>query len=702
MSHQISLETTRSQQPWPVFQSNQILSHQEAKSRLQRLTPGTEEYCKLQNALVRTASIVEISLPTETYKVDTFSKDCALPGGFGSSEHVAIGEAIKLKGLPEENTPLLIRGVCSVRFQHIVALAGDFYGVAGEAISLPGGTNEEKTERFKKAFGTLAEADNDELRRLILEIDHECMSVRHSSLPHHCYSSDLMVRSHALGKIKSDIDALLIDNSDHFSTNAEDVYRIGHALAIKTARNAGLARNTDLTSDATKEEALKMLKHAYALEAFACHFLTDLFAAGHIRNQRGELESFLISQLGFSQDMKAITPINAKKLAGILTAAEHEKDGNEGLNVSNKKGESWRAFGDGSFFTPKNAENKKKAINTTQQSVDEVYEAYLHPTVVKLSVIEELVPHATPFNPLPIYEVSSDGKSLFLHQGNVEIEVKSKLSYHTNAVAQALTHLPQTYIDGYITPHFKVHPLISQADHLIKRITGVFWEMIGISTYHQVWKLNQKLNEKIDEIADTLFATHHNTIKILEEIRDVRAELTQRFFIYDFQEVYDAIALIKDVYHQDKSHRATLDSAQLAEAEKRLIKAFVRLSRIFEDGKTTTGVNILATYEEKLKKSNPPLSDSEIKIAVTLFFHQMLDYQTHASSLYTIIRIRRCGHDKDQIQSHSAEFKSSIAKQLATNKNYIEEKLIGESRSYIELQLEKSKTKRLAFGSLNP
>jgi hypothetical protein len=293
--------------------------------------------------------------------------------------------------------------VTLIRFPHIVTLAGDYYGIAGKAISLPGGNPQEKTERFKQAFDTLAQADNDELRRVVLEISAECIQVRDSSLPHHCYSSHMMERNNALKKIKSDINELLIDNSDHFFNHAKDAYAIGHAHAISVAREAG------------KQKDLEKLKQAYALDAFACHFLTDLFAAGHIRNQRGELEFFLINELGFSEKQ-------AKPLAGILTGAQHEKDSDDGLNVSNKKGERWRAFGDGHFFSPKNEENKEKVTSATQQSVDEVYHAYLNPESPELNAMTQLIPDAMSFNPPPLYAVENESRSLFLYQGSNKIK----------------------------------------------------------------------------------------------------------------------------------------------------------------------------------------------------------------------------------------------------------------------------------------
>lgn len=83
----------------------QILSCHEAKSHLRTLKPGTEEHRQLQDALIRKTGIAGVIRANgDSYKVDTISSNCALQGGFGSSEHYAIGEAVKLQGL-EPNPP---------------------------------------------------------------------------------------------------------------------------------------------------------------------------------------------------------------------------------------------------------------------------------------------------------------------------------------------------------------------------------------------------------------------------------------------------------------------------------------------------------------------------------------------------------------------------------------------------------------------
>lgn len=693
MSNHVKLAATTSPQSLFHFQSSQVLNRQAAKSRLQTLPPDTEEHSKLQNALIRTAGIVEISLPTAVYRVDTSSEDCVLLGGFGASEHVAIGEEVKLQGLPA-NTPLIVKGGSRIQFQHIIALAGDFYGVAGQAISLPGGTDTEKTKRFTNAFETLVQADNTELRKVLLEIDNECSAVKHSSLPHHCYSSCLIESNHALEKIKSDINKLLIDNSDHFSTNAEEAYRIGHMHALRVAREAG------------NQKDMEGLKRAYALDAFACHFLTDLFASGHTRNQRGALESFLVEQLKFDI-------VDPKKLAGLLTFAQHEKDGKDGLNVANKKGEHWRAYGDGCFFTPQNGENKKKATAATQQSVDEIYRAYAHatedffipvddPEYPYETTVDQLIPHATPYNPLPLYSI--EGNSLFLYRGSDKIEITSKNAYLdclNKITSQALRYLPEDYISGFIIPRIELHPVVEKAIlPLIERVTGPIWQIVGIATYYQVRQGTQQLNQKIDEMADVLSATYKNSEEILRQIQDLHIKVDRVLWESLFREILDPIALIKDKVHQREIHKeVALNDSELQKAEIELSAAHIRMSRVFGKG-AADGRNMVKEYAEMLAKSQPSMPLKEIKISVTLWFRQMLDYQVQAVALRTAFRIMR--KQEDELQKSVSIFEADLVKQVEINEDHIDKTLIFESHSYIALQLEKSRTKRLAFNFLNP
>lgn len=63
--------------------------------------------------------------------------------------------------------------------------------------------------------------------------------------------------------------------------DAITAYAVGHGIALKLARQAA--------SEKTFEEKRKKLMEAYLYDAFAAHFLTDLFSAGHLRVPRRQL-----------------------------------------------------------------------------------------------------------------------------------------------------------------------------------------------------------------------------------------------------------------------------------------------------------------------------------------------------------------------------------------------------------------------------
>ncbi|MBN9378392.1 MAG: hypothetical protein BGO14_06990 [Chlamydiales bacterium 38-26] len=682
MSYPILRGTPLASQPHETYsctEEKKCLTRQEAKSKLQTLIPGQEEHHKLQDALLRTNGIAHIHLSNHTsYKVYTSPNQNELLGGFGTSEHVAIGEEVKLQGLPQD-TPLMVKGAVQIQFAHIIALAGDFYGVPGQAISLPGGDDDQKTKRFENSFNTLVKADNNEVRKLLIEIKDECSQVKHSSLPHHCYSSQMIEGNDAKNKIKKDLKALLYDNSDHFSNNARDAYRIGHTYALKMAKEAGLKQD------------LEGLKLAYALDAFACHFLTDLFAAGHIRNQRGELELFLISELKFPAD-------KAKPLAGILTGAQHEKDGNEGLNVMNENGDQWRAYGDGCFFTPKCKDNREKVIAATQQSVDEIYQAYLHPQEPTEEFVYQLLPRATELNPLPIYTVENDAKALYLNVRGKKIAIKTQVDYLTKGISQALRYLPQNYIDGF-TKIIKIEipPVISKfIAPQLERFTGSLWNAIGMASQYHMRKELHKMSETIHEMADGVKASYENTLKILKLMEEFDEKLDHHTWLHIFQELRSPISTIRSTIFEYQNCEISMNEEEIKNSQQAIWKAAMQIATIFAEG-TSDHLPILASYKTFLE-SKKTMTASEITLKVTLWFRQMLDYQAQAFKLSILLRM---SHDSNQMNLTIATLMKNIEdimlKQIEANQAFIDTSLIDKSEKYLALQLSKFKIKQLAF-----
>ena len=84
---------------------------------------------------------------------------------FVTPEHVDIGEQIQPE--KEEDRQLILPNGIKIKFEHIVALAGDFYGKPKAPIIDP--FDEEdvgRRKRFMAAFNTMARAPDDEVEEL--------------------------------------------------------------------------------------------------------------------------------------------------------------------------------------------------------------------------------------------------------------------------------------------------------------------------------------------------------------------------------------------------------------------------------------------------------------------------------------------------------------------------------------------------------
>ncbi|CAH3167314.1 unnamed protein product [Porites lobata] len=147
------------------------------------------------------------------------------------------------------------------------------------------------------------------------------------------------------------------NNYDHFLPYAKDAYLTGHQLAIEKAREA-----SQYPQD--PELRKKLLHEAFSMEAFACHFLTDSFASGHIRTPRVEMG-------------KATT---LGKDGHLLCKYMHDEDNKYGLRVTNLRGDKWITYGDGMLLKEKSKDNLNVAAEAVQKSVDQVYEAYTNPS----------------------------------------------------------------------------------------------------------------------------------------------------------------------------------------------------------------------------------------------------------------------------------------------------------------------------------
>ncbi|MEN2990541.1 hypothetical protein WG926_19670 [Tistrella sp. BH-R2-4] len=317
---------------------------------------------------------------------------------FEGGEHTAIGDQVVLyfsptdPGTPAWQMPLHLANGLALTYGQIVALGGDFYGLPDQPIS-DGVTPDDRIARFTEAFNSLAvkASSHDEalqiLRVMQTEIDAAQKAVRDGLEPHTAYDAlgDTLSKEwnkitgggtilHPLGRYLK----LALTNWDHFGVWAVSAYTAGHTAALRQAVVAGrTGRREDLVL-------------AYAMNAFADHYLSDLFSAGHLRTPRRQLYYGVVG---------------GRYLGSQLARYMHDEDCKFGLNVQNATGDRWRAYGDKRYFDTLDVGNRNRVNFTVQASADEIWEACNNGSAVgpqdfaALSLIPDLTAVINHLNP---------------------------------------------------------------------------------------------------------------------------------------------------------------------------------------------------------------------------------------------------------------------------------------------------------------
>ena len=290
---------------------------------------------------------------------------------FNSGEHLFIGDHIKLSfpdGKPQSAPPRLrLLNELRLTYGEIAALGGDFYGIPQSPIS----SAPDPDGAFLNAFATLSKASEavQQAPAIIDIMKNEIRAVQHDVDNGVSYYD-------AYAKVDNDGDynvatgggsffskllptgrylQLAEMNFDHFGKNAMKAYTAGHTAATRVAAGS----NGDIDQ----------LECAYAMNAFADHFLSDLFSSGHLRTPRAEIHA---AGSAFYQ---------VTKLYDLLSKYMHDEESYWGLNVQNRDGETWKSFGDTMLFEDVDGRNKEMVIAAVQQSADEIYAAFISRSV---------------------------------------------------------------------------------------------------------------------------------------------------------------------------------------------------------------------------------------------------------------------------------------------------------------------------------
>ncbi len=164
---------------------------------------------------------------------------------------------------------------------------------------------------------------------------------------------------------------LALRNTSHFGWHNALAYARWHEAALDLAARA---------SRETERGARSLLwREAVFTGGFADHFLTDGFAAGHVRAPAAQIRRWA-DENGMND-----------KLAGALVKLIHDQDGHVGelhsevdhranaggLHVINARGAAWHTRCDGQLFlTGTNDESVEQAVEAVAASVEDLLRAY--------------------------------------------------------------------------------------------------------------------------------------------------------------------------------------------------------------------------------------------------------------------------------------------------------------------------------------
>ncbi|QHF27127.1 phospholipase [Pseudomonas sp. R32] len=290
---------------------------------------------------------------------------------FEGGEHTAIGDNTLLRfsqdsaPIPAWKVALHLPNGLTLSYGQIVALGGDFYGVPERPIA-DGANAEERVQRFAAAFDSLAvlPASREEAGKILAVMQREIaaanQAIKDGRQPHEAYDQLGDTLSEEWNKITGGGSfvspmfplgrylKLAASNWDHFGEWALLAYIAGHTAALRQAVKARASGDDG------------QLELAYAMNAFADHFLTDLFSAGHVRVPRKAIKD-------------NVTPAD---LGSLISRFMHDEDSKYGLVLRNAQGDTWRGYGDKRYFDSIDVANRKQVGLAVQKSADEIFQAF--------------------------------------------------------------------------------------------------------------------------------------------------------------------------------------------------------------------------------------------------------------------------------------------------------------------------------------
>lgn len=356
---------------------------------------------------------------------------------FDSPGHVAFGKAT----LPGQSEPIVVSlnsGV-TLTLGEVIAFAGDYLGDPKQTIS-QGKTPQERRERFLANYKVMNETSAEAISKIRAMIENED-KLAETAVAHGESEEDALGKTATSDNIAATIYTggkyitLADHNLDHFSAEALVAFQVGFELAMEAA-------------------AAGDLNLALGRGGYAFHFLTDLFASGHIRTPRAALEFKYGDVIG-----------------SLLSLFMHNEDGDNGLKLFiEKEGQKieWQSYGDGHLFEAESKENFERGLEAVQTAINEIHQCFLNKALpTEPSKVMALIPKPTPEgNNSPLFMVEN-GK-LTCRQDLDRFDCKERCKLTKLRVLEVLAH-------------FELKPHYAKSHHQ-KRISAAKTEIKAAQT----------------------------------------------------------------------------------------------------------------------------------------------------------------------------------------------------------------------------
>jgi hypothetical protein len=291
---------------------------------------------------------------------------------FNTAEHIITIAGCKLtmangSSVDALNARLQVAPNLSLTYGQVIALGGDFYGDPDHPVC-NAGSEAQQIEQFRRNFASLRSSAAEVGQILNIaqryEFDPIAQRVAKHQPPSGAYAAIPWTKGTVMNDEDQDFDQatggggpgspkfgrythLAGSNLDHFGEDAMTCYKAGHTLAQQHA----------IQANGNQRE----LEVAYAINAFADHFLTDLFATGHMRTPRRKLYYY-----------GTITSV----VAGLCAKGMHDEENKFGLWVENQRGDKWVAYGDARYRDWYNTPNRIVMKKALQQSMNDIWDAF--------------------------------------------------------------------------------------------------------------------------------------------------------------------------------------------------------------------------------------------------------------------------------------------------------------------------------------